>query len=170
MSDLTTRALDRAARAEDSPGARGHALAVRLRSAPMCGACDGCGAMRRDDDVTPCRRCAGTGSPLRARVELAAHCGSPVARAALGGPLPVTARRWSRALRRSARGVEVALSLGMASRGPCLLCGCGLDALHRTVDAVRERFGREPAETIARDLGLTLSQVYGLCGRQAVQA
>ena len=83
----------------------------------------------------------------------------------------MTARRMGRRLARSARGVEVAVSLGMALRGPCLLCGCGLDALHRIVDAIRGRRGAgDSVESIAGDLGVTAAQVYALTGRPSVPA
>lgn len=76
----------------------------------------------------------------------------------------MTATR-SKRIARSARGVAVALSLGLESRGPCLLCGCGLDALHRTVDAVRgRRAAGDSKADIARDLGLTYAQVAGITG------
>ena len=62
-------------------------LVDRLRSAPLCEACAGDGGWVRSVPFSgqprvrvECTRCAGTGSPLRARVELAAYCGDLAAR------------------------------------------------------------------------------------------
>ena len=77
----------------------------------------------------------------------------------------MTARRWSRRLAASARGVDAAVAAGIALRGPCMICGCGLDALHRVVDAVRSRRAAgDLPEDLARDYGLTWPQVRALCG------
>lgn len=85
-------------------------LVNRLRSAPLCEMCGGSGRTINPrvvervrahaeavgptlaalslshlaGDMVACTRCAGTGSPLRARVELAAYCGDEGAQAALG--------------------------------------------------------------------------------------
>jgi len=99
--DTTIRRRQREAAAGD-PAAEAAWLAERLRAAPVCERCGGRRTWRdcsrhRDDQVScgpacgvwkealPCPACAGTGSPFRARLELAAYCGSEAARAALGG-------------------------------------------------------------------------------------
>jgi hypothetical protein len=103
MSDTRSRALERAA-TSGSVEDQARALVARLRAAPGCERCDGhgkrwlvgngwnktsfadpsdAGVMREES----CAPCAGTGSPLRARVDLAAYCGDEAAIEVLGAPL-----------------------------------------------------------------------------------
>ena len=109
MSDSILQDLRRRAAATGSPEDAARLLVERLRVASACERCGGSGrvpvsaheregiaeAVRRGmttDMVAAlavgigdaCPACAGTGSPLRARVELAAYCGDQAARAALG--------------------------------------------------------------------------------------
>jgi hypothetical protein len=96
MPDELLRAAERRAVAGGLE-VQARALVERLRRAPACKRCEGSGRYappdptgvipreRTDGLGVPCRPCAGTGSPLRARVELAAYCGDEAARAALGG-------------------------------------------------------------------------------------
>lgn len=94
MSDHTLSSLRRRARQTGSVEDLAAVLVARLRSAPACERCGGTGGVAdpRDDlpprvlsgRGQPCPSCAGTGSPLRARVELAAWCGDGAARGALG--------------------------------------------------------------------------------------
>lgn len=104
MSDETTRSLTRLAES-GSPADLARSLVARLRVAPRCEACapehlpkgtkpnhvledirpfNGGTRPAFTARVVPCPSCAGTGSPLRARLELAAYCGSEAARLALG--------------------------------------------------------------------------------------
>lgn len=90
--DTTIRRRQREAAAGD-PAAEAAWLAERLRAAPGCERCDastyGAGTLRvatTTAALVMCPSCAGTGSPFRARLELAAYCGSEAARAALGDP------------------------------------------------------------------------------------
>lgn len=91
--DTTISALRREAAAGD-PAAEARLLVARLRAAPVCGACGGrrlvtpptSGPRAGDPRYTEgCPACAGTGSPFRARLELAAYCGHAPATAARGG-------------------------------------------------------------------------------------
>jgi hypothetical protein len=97
MSDTKLRDAERRA-LSGSVEDQARALVARLRAAPGCGRCGGQGTDWRDGpwlavvpppaDYRPpvsCPSCAGTGSPFRARVELAAYCGDEAPRAALGG-------------------------------------------------------------------------------------
>jgi hypothetical protein len=105
MTDSLSRSRERASRIEDSPEAQARVLVDRLRSAPPCEACGGSGrvlgpralaiadsleftlaeAERAAPDAArvTCGSCAGTGSPRRARFELAAYCGDGAARLAI---------------------------------------------------------------------------------------
>lgn len=95
MADADLRSLERAALTGDLE-AETRLLVARLRAAPECERCGGSGELWRSEDLHPallpirslgaCPSCAGTGSPMRARVELAAYCKSASARAALGNP------------------------------------------------------------------------------------
>jgi hypothetical protein len=86
MSDEALRAAERRAvvgGVED----QARALVERLRRAPACERCDsstyGAGTLRvatTTAALIACPSCAGTGYPLRARVELAAYCGDEAAR------------------------------------------------------------------------------------------
>lgn len=96
MTDSRLRALERSASTGD-PGARAALIAERLRRAAPCGYCGGNLPISgrglypervRVAGVIPCSLCAGTGSPYRARVELAAYCGDQSARATLPAPCP----------------------------------------------------------------------------------
>jgi hypothetical protein len=89
MTDVRLRDAERRA-LSGSVEDQARALVARLRTAPGCERCGGTGKAGPWDpawdalDVrrAPCPSCAGTGSPFRARVELAAYAGSEAARAA----------------------------------------------------------------------------------------
>jgi len=83
VSDLRLRELERSARHD--PAARVALLTERLRTAPACERCGGTGwgGGFPDRSKPPCPSCTGTGSPLRARIELAAWCGDEGARTVL---------------------------------------------------------------------------------------
>jgi hypothetical protein len=88
MSDTRSRALERAA-ASGSVDDQARALVARLRTAPGCERCGGTGRVwvhlsrRHFAREETCPPCAGTGSPFRARVELAAFAGHEAAAATL---------------------------------------------------------------------------------------
>ncbi len=93
--DASARVRARDAALYDSPEARASLLRQRLRSEPLCETCGGVGHALRGGNVSdevqraaakPCSRCAGTGSRLKARIELAAYCGDLGALAALCCP------------------------------------------------------------------------------------
>lgn len=98
MTDSTLSSLRRRARQTGSVEDRAAVLVARLRSAPACDRCGGTGRSRgiqdpawwAKDGPPGCPSCAGTGSLLRARVELAAYCGDEAAGATLAPapPLP----------------------------------------------------------------------------------
>lgn len=130
-------------------------LVDRLRSAAPCEACGGAGMRTatlgpkagRADYVAACTRCAGTGSPLRARVELAAYAGDAAARAALGAPWDgehasglraLTFSDWTRGLSRWA---DVGPVPGMVPR-------VAADAVCNLAWVV------EPGEVLAREVAL----------------
>lgn len=95
MTDHTLSSLRRRARQTGSIEDQAAVLVAWLRAAPVCERCGGTrrAYMRPQDDATrPCSACAGTGSPFRARLELAAYCGSEAARAVCG---PVEAQGWA---------------------------------------------------------------------------
>ena len=85
MSDHTLSSLRRRARQTGSTEDRAAVIVARLRSAPACERCGGTGlvSMTLGAGSQACPSCAGTGSPLRARVELAAHCRDEAARAVI---------------------------------------------------------------------------------------
>lgn len=105
--DASARGRARDAALYDSPEARASLLRQWLRSEPLCETCGGTGKKRvageapyachdhRDGMLScgptcgiwrTCSRCAGTGSRLQARIELAAYCGDLGALAALCCP------------------------------------------------------------------------------------
>lgn len=101
MSDQRLREAEKRATATGSPEDRAALLRVRLRTAPGCERCGGLGRATQVGNgwkyepgrypnldpsagvahIVPCPSCSGTGSPLRARVELAAYLRDEVARA-----------------------------------------------------------------------------------------
>lgn len=83
MSDAASRSLSRLASLTGSPHDQARVLVERLRRAPPCEACGGCG-VEPGPLTDECTACAGTGSLMRSRVELAAYCGDDGARAAVG--------------------------------------------------------------------------------------
>lgn len=94
MSDQRLREAERRA-LTGSVEEKAKALTARVRTAPGCERCGGRGLSSpptsgprkgRPDYAERCPACAGTGSPLRARVELAAYCREEAAHAALGLP------------------------------------------------------------------------------------
>lgn len=102
--DTTISALRREAATGD-PAAEARLLVARLRAAPVCERCEGYGTANRivvggrryATGEGPCPPCAGTGSPFRARLELAAYCGSEAARAVCpDAHLPIAASTFAR--------------------------------------------------------------------------
>lgn len=91
MSDSRLRELERRARQTGAVEDQAAVLTERLRRALPCEACGGRGETwavdPAGDDDSPaafrCALCAGTGSTLYARVELAAYCGAGAAARAL---------------------------------------------------------------------------------------
>lgn len=111
MSDVSLRRAERLA-VMGSTEERARALVARMRVAPGCEKCRGEGLVVTDIGPTrsmplDCRACAGTGSPLRARVELAAYCGDEAARQAVevreqhGWEVPAAGGGWVSAGRRA---------------------------------------------------------------------
>lgn len=94
MADRALQDLRRRAAATGSPEDAAALLVARLRSAPGCERCGGTGKTDAEERIAQiaergfyegaCPACAGTGSPLRARVELAAYCGDEAAASAAG--------------------------------------------------------------------------------------
>lgn len=116
MSDTRLSSSLRSVRQGLDPDSRRAALVERMRYRPwaptVCERCNSKGTWRdcsrhREDQLScgpscgvwreavPCPSCAGTGSPLQARLELAAYCGDEAARAVVGPDGPGSGFGWA---------------------------------------------------------------------------